>query len=52
VTENDNFWIFEGWVCSFDGIGRFAMGLCEDVEILYPQSLKDYLTEKVKNILK
>jgi predicted DNA-binding transcriptional regulator YafY len=52
MTENDNSWIFEGWVCSFDGIGRFAMGLCEDVEILYPQSLKDYLTEKVKNILK
>ena len=52
MTENDNQWIFEGWVCSFDGIGRFALGLCEDVEILYPQSLKDYLTEKVKNILK
>jgi len=52
MTENDNFWIFDGWVCSFDGIGRFALGLCEDVEILSPQSLKDHLTDKAKNILK
>jgi len=26
--------------------------LCEDVEILSPQSLKDHMTDKAKNILK
>lgn len=52
MTENDNFWIFDGWVCSFDGIGRFAMGLCEDVEIVAPQSLRDHIKQKVCNLLK
>jgi predicted DNA-binding transcriptional regulator YafY len=52
VTENDNSWIFNGWVCSFDGIGRFVTGLCEDVEILSPQGLKDYVKEKASFLLK
>jgi predicted DNA-binding transcriptional regulator YafY len=52
MTENDNFWIFDGWVCSFDGIGRFAMGLCEDVEILAPQGLRDHIKQKACNLLK
>jgi predicted DNA-binding transcriptional regulator YafY len=52
MTENDNFWIFDGWVCSFDGIGRFAMGLCEDVEIVAPQGLRDHIKQKVCNLLK
>lgn len=52
MTENDNFWIFDGWVCSFDGIGRFAMGLCEDVEIVAPQGLRDHIKQKACNLLK
>jgi predicted DNA-binding transcriptional regulator YafY len=46
--QTDNRWLFDGWVCSFDGVGRFVLGLCEEVEIIEPVALKDYLKEKIK----
>ncbi|MCF8458172.1 MAG: WYL domain-containing protein [Bacteroidales bacterium] len=48
VTTSVNSYHFEGWVCNFEGVGRFVMGLCQDVEILAPQALKDYVIEKSK----
>jgi predicted DNA-binding transcriptional regulator YafY len=46
--QTDNRWLFDGWVCSFDGVGRFVLGLCEEVEIIEPVALKDFLKEKIK----
>ena len=45
---NDTKYLYDGWVCSFDGIGRFVLGLCEDIEILKPPALKKFLKEKIK----
>jgi predicted DNA-binding transcriptional regulator YafY len=40
---------FEGDVYSFEGIGRFILGLPDDVEVLGPDSLKLYLNKKIRN---
>jgi proteasome accessory factor C len=49
-TETDISRIFEGWVCSFEGIGRFVTGLCADVEILEPPGLKEFVTNKINSL--
>ncbi|RUT77774.1 helix-turn-helix transcriptional regulator [Ancylomarina longa] len=42
---------FEAPVSGFDGVGRFIMGLCEEIKIIYPESLKDFLKNKAEKIL-
>ncbi len=36
-------------VGNFLGVGRFILGLPDEVEVIFPQALKDYLNEKVKS---
>ncbi len=43
---NANEWLLEANVCSFEGIGRFIMGLLQDIEILEPDELKDFIQKK------
>lgn len=38
-----NEWIFEAEVCSFDGVGRFVMGLLNDIEIIDTPDLERYI---------
>jgi len=45
---NDNKWILETNVCSFEGVGRFIMGLLQDIEIIEPQKLKEFIRDKLK----
>lgn len=35
-------------VGNFLGVGRFALGLPDEIEVVYPQAFKDYLNEKMK----
>lgn len=51
TPENDTMWHFDGWVAGFEGVGRFVMGLADEVEIVAPQSLQEYVKEKAKKIL-
>jgi len=51
TTETVNTWKFDGWVCSFEGVGRFILGLCDEVEILAPTELQNFISEKVKNLI-
>lgn len=37
-------------VCSFIGIGRFVLGLYEDIEVIGPPAFIDYLKDKAKKI--
>jgi proteasome accessory factor C len=46
---SDDSYLFNGWVCSFYGIGRFILGLPDEIKIIEPQILKDFLNEKIKN---
>jgi predicted DNA-binding transcriptional regulator YafY len=48
---NGNHFLFEAPVCSFDGVGRFILGLCHEVEILEPLELKNFLKERVEKNL-
>ena len=34
-------------VCSYKGVGRFVLGLCDDVEVESPRDFKDYLRARV-----
>ena len=45
---SDNEWIFESKVCSFDGVGRFVMGLLDEVEILESPELEKYIASNLK----
>jgi len=46
---NDNEWILETNVCSLEGVGRFVMGLLDDIEILKSKELKDFIRKKLKS---
>ena len=35
-------------VCSYKGVGRFVLGLCDDVEVESPREFKDYLRARVR----
>ncbi len=45
----DNKWQFDAQVCGFDGVGRFILGLMDEIKILAPKELKEYVDEKIKN---
>ena len=47
---SDNEWIFESEVCSYDGVGRFVMGLLEDIEIIETPELQKHISSHLKNI--
>lgn len=49
---NDNKYSFSGWVCDFKGVGRFVSGLFEDIEIVEPQELREYISNKIKKMQK
>jgi len=44
---NDNEWILETVVCSFEGIGRFVMGLLDNIEIIDSEEFKDFIQKKL-----
>ena len=48
--EDDAHWLFHTEVCKYEGIGRFVLGLFEDIEIINSPDFILYLKEKVQNI--
>lgn len=45
--DGDHHWLLQMDVCSYAGIGRFVMGLYEDIEVLGDDGFKDYIREKI-----
>lgn len=43
IKEEDGRWIFDGKVMRLEGVGRFVMGLLDQVEILEGEELWDYM---------
>lgn len=39
--------ILDTWVCGYEGIGRFVLGLLDDIEILEGEGLKQFLKERM-----
>lgn len=50
TKEEDRHWIFSVEVCRYEGVGRFVLGLYEDIEIIDSPEFKEFLSEKMKKI--
>jgi Predicted transcriptional regulator len=52
ITQfDDKHFVFEAPVSNFNGVGRFIMGLCDEIEIIHPHSLQDFIKNKAEKIL-
>ncbi|MBP1673380.1 MAG: hypothetical protein H6Q25_1195 [Bacteroidetes bacterium] len=51
VQTSENEWILETKVCSYEGIGRFVIGLCDEIAILESSQFKRFLAEKVGGLI-
>lgn len=50
ITQlSKNEWLLNTNVCSYEGIGRFVMGLSGDVEILDSEDFKEFIKNKINN---
>lgn len=52
ISKNKGHFIFQTTIFSHEGIGRFVMGLIDEVEILEPRTLKEYVLGKLGNVEK
>lgn len=43
IKLSDTSWLFETKVCSLEGVGRFVMGLLDEVEVVDTPALKGYV---------
>lgn len=48
AQEDDSHWLLQMNVCSYVGIGRFALGLFDSVEVLGDEGFKAYLRRKLQ----
>ena len=48
TEKNDSAYTFHGPVANFDGIGRFVLGLMDEVEIKTPTSFQEFIRAKIK----
>lgn len=44
---NDNEYIYKDSVCSYDGVGRFVMGLMDEIEVVETKDFINYLYQKI-----
>ena len=51
VQTSENEWVLETHVCSFEGIGRFVIGLCDEIKVLESDPFKRFLSEKVGRLI-
>ena len=47
MLEDDSHWLWEDEFCSMKGVGRFVMGLLEDIEIVDAPELEYYIREQI-----
>lgn len=43
---SDDNYIFEDYVCSYEGVGRFVLGLCNEIEVINSPGFIDFLNKK------
>lgn len=48
VLLDDGRYRLHARVCSYKGVGRFVLGLCDDVEVESPRDFKDYLRARIR----
>jgi hypothetical protein len=50
VILDNSHWLFSTFVCNYQGVGRFVMGLIKDIDIIESPNFEEYLREDL-NIL-
>jgi predicted DNA-binding transcriptional regulator YafY len=50
-TISEKEYLFSAPVCSFEGVGRFVLGLFNEIEVIEPANFKIFLKKRAKNIL-
>lgn len=48
APDYPSFSILETYVCGYEGVGRFVLGLLDDIEILEGEGLKDFLKKRMQ----
>ncbi len=48
-TDAPDHWLCDMPVCSYVGVGRFVLGLYEDIEVLGDEGFKEFLNNKINN---
>ncbi|MBQ8282259.1 MAG: transcriptional regulator [Paraprevotella sp.] len=51
-TDGPDHWLLTVDVCSFQGVGRFVLGLYEDIEVVESDTFKAFLQEKLSLLTK
>lgn len=47
TEKNEDSYVFHGPVANFDGVGRFVLGLMDEVQIKGPASFREFIREKI-----
>lgn len=47
IEKRDDHYQFHGPVSNFDGIGRFVMGLIDEIEVVAPEEFKQHIRHKI-----
>lgn len=48
LEKQDPHYVFHGPVANFDGIGRFVLGMIDELTIKSPEAFKDFIGKKIK----
>ncbi len=48
IKITDNNWVLDAQVCSYEGIGRFVMGLLSEIEIIDTPELLEFVKKRIK----
>lgn len=50
--EDENHWLFQADVCQYVGVGRFVLGLFEEIEVVDSPDFLSYLQERIEKMNK
>lgn len=48
IEDDASHFMLDTWVCGYEGVGRFILGLLDDIEIIEGEGLKTFLKERMK----
>jgi predicted DNA-binding transcriptional regulator YafY len=48
--EDEQHWIFQTDVCSYKGVGRFVLGMFEDIQVLESDEFATFLKDKIQSM--
>jgi hypothetical protein len=47
LTKHEDHYLFHGPVANFEGVGRFALGLIDEIKVKSPDSFISFLKNKI-----